>query len=111
MKPAIATFIELLLALLITLAAPSFAQAQGARPQPARENYKTADGLAVSLGIIPAAMVRGHPKGHPEQAMHEGVPRGAHEYHVTVAIFDAASGERLETAEVDATVSPLGPSG
>src|SRR3972149_843110 len=111
MSTRAAVFVRLSLALVVVAFATMLARAQGFAAHPASENYKTADGLAVYLGVIPAAMIRGHPKDHPEQSMHEGVPRGTHDYHVTVAIFHAPSGARIEDAEVDATVSPLGLSG
>jgi hypothetical protein len=74
-------------------------------------SYKTKDGIAVYLGVLPAAMVRGHPKDHPESAMHDGVPRGRDAYHVIAAVFDAASGKRVENANVEARVSPIGLAG
>ena len=74
----------------------------------ADDNYKVVDGLAVYLGVLPTAMVKGHPSGHPEATMHDGVPRGAHEYHLVIAVFDAATGERVENADVTASVSGLG---
>lgn len=73
--------------------------------------YRTADGLAVYLGVVPAAIVKGHPPGHPEQAMHGGAPKGPHQYHVVVAVFDSASGNRVSDATVTAQVSGLGLSG
>lgn len=74
----------------------------------AGDGYQTADGLAVYLGIIPAAVVKGHPAGHAEAAMHGGAPAGAHVRHVVVAVFDAKSGDRVENATVAATISGLG---
>jgi hypothetical protein len=68
--------------------------------------YKTAGGLVVYLGVLPAAMIQGHSKDHAEQAMHRGIPPRAHAYHVMAAVFDAVSGERV----VDATVSGGAPS-
>jgi hypothetical protein len=72
---------------------------------------QTADGLAVYLGVVPAEIVKGHPPGHPEQAMHGGAPKGRHQYHVVVAVFDSASGNRISDATVTAQVSGLGLSG
>ena len=60
----------------------------------ADDNYKTASGLAVYLGVLPAAMIQGHPRGHPEATMHGGVPSGRHSYHIVVAVFDATTGAR-----------------
>jgi hypothetical protein len=45
------------------------------------ENYKVSDGLGVYVGLLPAALIKGHPANHPETTMHGGVPSGAHEYH------------------------------
>lgn len=72
------------------------------------EAYRRAGDLAAYLGVLPAAVVRGHPAGHPEGAMHGGAPRGRHDYHLVVALFDAASGARIEDAAVTATISGLG---
>ena len=69
------------------------------------DNYKTAGGLAVYLGVLPAAMVRGH-QTHPEERMHGGVPSGPHVYHVVAAVFDASTGKRIENAKVEARVTP-----
>lgn len=74
----------------------------------ADDAYRTAGGLAVYLGVQPAQMVRGHPPTHPERRMHGGPPAGRHDYHLVVAVFDAASGARIEDAEVTAVVSGLG---
>jgi hypothetical protein len=73
--------------------------------------YRTAGGLAVYLGVIPAEIVKGHPSGHAEQTMHGGAPKGVHQYHVVAAVFDAASGARVSDAKVSAQVSGLGLSG
>lgn len=53
-------------------------------------------------------MVGGHPPGHPEAAMHGGVPRGQHQFHLLVALFDAGSGERITGAQVEAEVAEIG---
>lgn len=77
----------------------------------ADDDYKIVDGLAVYLGVLPAAMIQGHPKDHPEEAMHDGIPRSQHAFHVMAAVFDAASGERIEDAKIEARVTPLGLAG
>jgi hypothetical protein len=74
-------------------------------------SHKVADGVAVYLGLLPAEILLGHPKGHHEREMHGGVPAGENHYHLTVGLFDAASGKRLSNAQVKATVSELGLSG
>jgi hypothetical protein len=79
--------------------------------QPASDGVATAGGLTAYLGVMPAEIVKGHPSSHPEGAMHGGSPKGAHEYHIIVAIFDAVSGARMSDATVTAKVSGLGLSG
>lgn len=70
--------------------------------------YKQSQGLAVYLGVLPAAMVKGHDPGHAESTMHGGAPAGSHEYHLLVAVFEESSGLRIVDAEVIATVTGLG---
>ena len=77
----------------------------------ADDNYKTAGGLAVYLGVLSAAMIQGHQRGHSEEAMHGGVPRGLHAYHVMAAVFDAATGERVQDALVEARIAEPGLAG
>lgn len=70
--------------------------------------FRSVDGVGVYLGVIPAQMIQGHNPEHPETVMHGGAPRSGHAYHIMVAIFDEADGERIETATVEARVTPLG---
>lgn len=74
----------------------------------ADDGYQSADGLSVYLGIMPASVVRGHPADHEEGAMHGGAPSGRHPQHLVVAVFDSQSSNRIENAEIVATVSSLG---
>lgn len=83
---------------------PRAASAQGA----VDANSMVLDGVLAYLGVLPAAMVRGHPGSHPEGTMHGGVPEGRHQYHLVLALFDAASGERIETARVSVEIMGLG---
>ena len=76
-------------------------------PRADEDDYKTADGLAIYLGVLPAAMIQGH-QTHPEERMHGGVPGGRHAYHVVAAVFDAVTGDRIENAVVQARVLPRG---
>lgn len=72
-------------------------------------NYQISDGLGVYLGLMPAAIIGDeHPPGHAEADMHGGPPTDAHAYHIILAVFDAASGERVENAAVTAVVSGIG---
>lgn len=73
----------------------------------AASDYRQAvDGVAIYLGVMPAELVRGHPREHPESEMHGGVPIG--ENHVMVALFDDKTGKRITRAEVTATITGPG---
>ena len=75
------------------------------------EHFRTVEGLNVYLGMLPAAMTRSQLKTETGPPLHGGTPRGEHVYHVTIAVFDAASGERQENLDVRARVSGIGLSG
>ena len=76
------------------------------------DQAKTAGGLTVYLGVVPAEIVKGlRPGGSTERPMHGGIPKGPHEYHIVAAVFDASSGARVSDAVVTAEVSGLGLSG
>ena len=67
--------------------------------------YRTVDGLNVYLGVLPSAMKQQQTKsGMPRHA----APPGKQSYHVTVAVFDAASGERRQDIDVRARVAGRG---
>jgi hypothetical protein len=70
--------------------------------------YRTAQGIAVYIGLMPAAIVKGYPGARAEAAMHGGPPSGRHEYHLVVAVFDAATGQRISDAAVKARISEPG---
>jgi hypothetical protein len=89
----------------LVLAATVLAQSAIADPV----DSKTVGGVHVVLGIVPAAMVRSHPKDHAEGAMHGGAPSFASgQYHVMIALFDSKTGDRITDAAVMATVSEPG---
>lgn len=71
-------------------------------------DYRVVDGLTVYYAVLPAEMIRGHPKGHAEAVMHGGVPAGKHVHHITIALFDGKSLERITDAQVTATVGEIG---
>jgi len=73
--------------------------------------YLVDRGVAVYYAVIPAEMIRGHAKQHPEATMHGGAPNRPHVHHVMVALFDAASLDRIVDAEVSATVGEVGLAG
>lgn len=70
--------------------------------------HKVVDGVDIYVGIVPAEMVKGHPKEHPEGEMHGGLPAGKYRYHVAIALFEQASGKRITRAEVRAMVRESG---
>jgi hypothetical protein len=57
---------------------------------------------------MPAQIVQGHASEHEESKMHGGVPVGRYRDHLVVALFDNASGRRIENAQVMAAVMELG---
>lgn len=84
----------------ISVVALMFALAPWALHAAEDGHQKTVGGLSVYLGVLPAEMLLGHPKGHHEREMHGGVPAGSNRYHIVVALFDAASGKRITDAQV-----------
>jgi hypothetical protein len=75
------------------------------------DGHKVTRGISVYLGIAPAMSVAKHPLAHSEATMHGGPRRGHHVHHITAALFDAQTGERIEDAGVEARVTPLGLAG
>jgi hypothetical protein len=63
-----------------------------------------AEGLVVYFGAMPAEVVRGHPRAHPESQMHGRGHESPGEKHVVIALFDAATGARITDATVSARV-------
>ena len=74
----------------------------------ADDGYRQADGLSVYLGLMPAAVVRGHRAAHSESTMHGGAGTGRHQQHIVVAVFDAQTAARIENARVLATIGGIG---
>ncbi|MFH1340645.1 MAG: hypothetical protein ABIL01_05430 [Pseudomonadota bacterium] len=72
---------------------------------------RSAGGLTVYLGVVPAEIVKGPEPHSAERHMHGGTPRGSHEHHIVVAVFDSTSNARIEDATVTARISGLGLSG
>lgn len=71
----------------------------------APEDYQVVDGVAIYAGVMPAQIIRGHADQHEERLMHGGVPAGSDSNHLVIALFDAASGRRIEDALVAAAVA------
>lgn len=72
----------------------------------ADEHARVVDGIGIYLGVVPCELIQG-----PERQMHGGVPAVKHCHHVMVALFDDASGKRIEDAAVGARVREPGESG
>ena len=89
-------------ALLCLIANPLKALAQSGDGQ-----SQTKDGLIAYIGVVPAAIVKGQASGNSSPMMHAGIPRGRHEIHLVVAVFEANDGARVSDASVTAQVSAL----
>jgi hypothetical protein len=72
------------------------------------ENSQTVDGHTVYLGVVPAEIVKGHERGHPEREMHGGAPTRRSQYHIMIVIFETATGKRVTDARLVARVSEPG---
>ncbi|MGD9878520.1 MAG: hypothetical protein AB7U95_00140 [Reyranella sp.] len=76
----------------------------GTRERP--RDTQTVDGVAIYLGVMPAALVSGHPvQAGAAGAMHGGTPNPDAARHVVIALFDARTGARIQTARVRAAVA------
>lgn len=62
--------------------------------------FKLINGMAIYIGIVPAEMLA----GHNVSKMHGGIPVGPVRFHLTVAIFNEKSGERLHDAQIKAQI-------
>jgi len=72
------------------------------------DSFQVVDGVAIYLGVSPAEILQGYTKEQPETRMHKGIPSKAHRDHVIVALFDDATGQRIENAKVEGNVMELG---
>lgn len=72
---------------------------------------KSAGGLTVYLGVVPAEIIKGPGPHAAERPMHGSRPRGTHQHHIAVAVYDSATNQRITDATVTAKVSGLGLSG
>lgn len=77
----------------------------------AAPRYKSAGGMEVHLGVVPAQTLRLFPEGSVERAMHGGVPSAAGYYHVNVSLLDAATKAAVGDAKVELRVARAGMSG
>jgi hypothetical protein len=64
----------------------------------------------VYFGVIPAEAIRAHPKDYPRK-IYGAPPSAPDQYYVTIAVFDSASGQRVDDAAVTARVATASESG
>lgn len=83
------------------------AAAAGSIAQDLRQ-HATAAGIDIYYGFLPAEIAARHTARHDATPMHGGPRRG--DYHLMVALYDR-DGERIEEADVRATVAELGMAG
>ncbi|MCF2521719.1 hypothetical protein [Bradyrhizobium sp. G127] len=93
-------FVVVLLAVVILTWSPAKAAESG--------DTKSAGGLTVYLGVVPAEIIEGPGPHLAERPMHGGAPKGQHEHHVVVAVYDSASNIRITDATVTAKISGIG---
>lgn len=68
------------------------------------QDFAVVGGTTVYFGVVPGDVIRSHPEEYSKKAY--GVPPSAPaQYYVTVALFDTASGERIQDAVVKARVA------
>ena len=70
------------------------------------QQHQVVNGIAIYLTIIPAEMLRGHPKEHPESDMHtRSRIADINQHHIMVSLFNAKNGTRLQNKIIKAEVS------
>jgi hypothetical protein len=67
-----------------------------------RQSSQTVDDLTVYLGIVPAAITRGHRSEHAGEAGAGASLRSIHDIHVIAAVFSKNTGERIRNVTVSA---------
>jgi hypothetical protein len=77
-------------------------------PAGAADYFKTADGIAIYLGIMPAELVAGHTTGDSADRKRSAQRATVRQHHIIVAVFDNATGERMTSAEVWTRVQGFG---
>jgi len=68
------------------------------------QDFAVVGGTTVYFGVVSANVIRRHPKEYP-QKVYGVAPAGPAQYYVTIALFDAPSGQRIDGAVVKARVS------
>lgn len=70
----------------------------------AGQDYQIVEGMTVYLGVVSASVIRAHPNDYPADVSGTA-PSGAEQRYVTIALFDAKSGQRITDAAVTARVA------
>jgi len=74
----------------------------------ASRNFQVVDNVAIYLGMMPAQIVKGHPRDHTESKMHGGVDAGNRREHLVIALFENSTGKRIEKAKVTGEMTAPG---
>lgn len=83
----------------IALGALGLAACDRAKDLP--RNTQTVDGMRIEIGVVQARAIEGHPvEAQAPSAMHGGVAETSGSHHLTVALFDAKTGERITNARI-----------
>jgi hypothetical protein len=64
------------------------------------QDHAVVDGIRIYLGVVPVTAM-----SPAERTMHGGAPQAPGQYHVTVALYDDATGKRIADATVRARVT------
>lgn len=68
------------------------------------QDFAVVGGTTVYFGVVSADVIRAYPKAYPT-SVYGAAPTGPAQYYVTVALFDTASGQRIDDAVVKSRVS------
>lgn len=69
------------------------------------QQHQVVNGIEIYLTIIPAEMLRGHPKEHPESNMHSQTRiSDNNQHHIMVTLFNSKNGMRLENASIKTNI-------
>ncbi len=103
--------LNFLLPIWLVTATPASAQETTEAPSAAPERARVVDGVEIQYGVVPAARaVPAHRQNPGGERAHGGTP-SLDAYHLDVALFDAATKQRITQAKVWATVRELNTAG
>lgn len=85
-----------------------FLAAAGAAKGQHLGQHQVVGDIEIFYGMTPAAEIRARPADAPERTMHGGVPSGKGQHHLLVMLFDKESKQRIQDAEVWASVGEIG---